>query len=61
LFQHVAFILTPLPLLVVMTFITGVLCILLGLLAEILVRIYYESRGKTAYDVKTRRNLPRYD
>jgi glycosyltransferase involved in cell wall biosynthesis len=58
LFEHVSFILTPLPLLVVMTFITGVLCILLGLLAEILVRIYYESRGKTAYDVKSRRNLP---
>jgi glycosyltransferase involved in cell wall biosynthesis len=58
--EHTSFILTPLPLLVVMTFITGVLCILLGLLAEILVRIYYESRGKPAYDVKSRRNLPGY-
>ncbi len=61
LFEHVSFIQTPLPLLVVMTFITGVLCILLGLLAEILVRIYYESQSKPAYDVKSRRNLPGYD
>jgi hypothetical protein len=37
------------------------LCILLGLLAEILVRIYYESQRKTVYDVKSIRNLTRPD
>jgi dolichol-phosphate mannosyltransferase len=61
LFEHTSFIQTPLPLLVVMTFITGMLCILLGLLAEILVRIYYESQRKTVYDVKSSRNLTRPD
>ena len=50
--EDISFILTPLPLLVVMTFITGILCILLGLLAELLVRIYYESQNKTPYNVK---------
>lgn len=51
-FENISFIQTPLPLLVVMTFITGVLCILLGLLAELLVRVYYESQSKPSYTVK---------
>lgn len=58
LFERISFILTPLPLLVVMTFISGILCILLGLLAELLVRIYYESQGKPVYVIKALRNLP---
>ncbi len=44
---------TPLPLLSAMCVITGVMCILLGLVAELLVRIYFESQGKTNYTVKT--------
>lgn len=47
-----SFIQTPLPLLVVMSFLTGVLCILLGLLAELLIRVYYEAQGKSAYAIK---------
>ena len=56
-FQSVSFILTPLPLLVVMTFIVGVLSILLGLLAELLVRVYFESQGKPVYFVRSTVNL----
>src|SRR5438034_8961809 len=44
-----AFIKTPLPLLFVMTFITGAICFLMGLLAEWLRRTYYESQNKTTY------------
>ncbi len=44
---------TPLPLLSAMCVITGVMCILLGLVAELLVRIYFESQGKTNYTVKS--------
>jgi len=56
-FEDVSFILTPLPLLSVMAFITGVLSILMGLLAELLVRTYYESQEKRPYAIKTTLNL----
>jgi glycosyltransferase involved in cell wall biosynthesis len=56
-FQHVSFISTPLPLLVVLAFITGVMSILLGLLAEILMRTYYESQDKKVYLVKDTINV----
>ncbi|PYL07048.1 MAG: glycosyltransferase [Verrucomicrobia bacterium] len=48
-FRHESFIKTPLPLLFVMAFITGVMCFLMGLLAELLVRTYYESQNKATY------------
>jgi glycosyltransferase involved in cell wall biosynthesis len=48
-FGNKAFITTPLPLLFVMAFITGVMCFLMGLLAELLVRTYYESQNKATY------------
>jgi len=48
---------TPLPLLAVMTFITGFMCILMGLLSEILMRTYFESQGKTSYSVRERLNF----
>jgi len=48
-FGHKSFITTPLPLLFVMAFITGVMCFLMGLLAELLVRTYYESQNKATY------------
>ena len=51
LFEGASFIQTPLPLLAVMCFLSGILCILLGLLAEILIRIYYETQGKTVYSL----------
>lgn len=58
-FEHVSLIQTPLPLLAVMTFITGFMCILMGLLSEILMRTYFESQGKTAYMVRERLNFDR--
>ncbi len=57
LFEGVSFISTPLPLLVVMTFIVGALMILLGLIAELLVRVYFESQGKSIYSIRSTINL----
>lgn len=48
----VSFILTPLPLLTVFFFLVGVLAILMGLLAEILVRAYYTVMPQSYYRVK---------
>jgi len=50
-FGHKSFIETPLPLLFVMAIITGAMCFLMGLLAELLVRTYYESQNKTTYAI----------
>ena len=44
-------------LLSVMAFITGVLSMLMGLLAELQVRTYYESQKRTPYAVRSTRNL----
>jgi len=55
--QGLSLIQTPLPLVVVMMGITGVMCILMGLLAEMLTRTWHESQGKSVYLVKATRNL----
>ncbi|OYV53760.1 MAG: glycosyltransferase [Rhodospirillales bacterium 20-60-12] len=51
-FKHLSMILTPLPLLVAMSFMMGIMSILIGLLAEIAVRVYFESQSKKIYYVK---------
>ncbi|WP_235885637.1 glycosyltransferase family 2 protein [Bradyrhizobium niftali] len=56
-FDGITFIQTPLPLLVSLCAITGTMCILMGLLAELMVRIYFESQSKRIYDVKNRINF----
>lgn len=56
-FENISFIQTPLPLLCVMAFITGIMSILMGLLAEIVMRTYYESQDKSVYLVKTAWNF----
>lgn len=56
-FENISFIQTPLPLLVVLTTITGIICILLGLQAELIVRTYYESQNKAVYLVENTRNI----
>jgi glycosyltransferase involved in cell wall biosynthesis len=56
-FEGTSFVETPLPLLFTLGFITGVMCMLMGLLAEVLVRIYYESQDKRPYAVKDRLNF----
>ncbi len=55
--DDISFIMTPLPLLVTLGVITGVMCVLMGLLAELLVRIYFESQGKSHYTIKTMVNF----
>lgn len=52
LFYHTTFIETPLPVLVAMCCLLGVQFIFMGLLAEINVRTYHESQGKSIYIVK---------
>ena len=51
-FDNLSMIQTPLPLVVTLTFLVGIISILMGLLAEILVRIYFESQGRAAYSVR---------
>jgi len=58
-FDGTSFILTPLPTLVGTFFTTGVLCILMGLLAELLMRTYFEAQDKKIYQVKTHTNFPK--
>lgn len=52
LLKGVSFILTPLPLLSVLLLVLGFLSILMGFLAEVLTRTYYESQGKPTYHIK---------
>jgi dolichol-phosphate mannosyltransferase len=56
-FQAVSFISTPLPLLCAFFGLTGVICILLGLLAELQMRIYFESQSKNYYSIKSTTNF----
>jgi glycosyltransferase involved in cell wall biosynthesis len=51
-FGNVSLIQTPLPLLAATIGLSGVLFILLGLMTEVQVRTYFESRGKAPYKVK---------
>ncbi len=53
------FIKNPLLLLTVFTGMTAVLCFLMGLLAEMITRTFYESQGKTIYMVRDLRNIAR--
>ncbi|MHB1167308.1 MAG: glycosyltransferase family 2 protein [Carboxydocellales bacterium] len=48
----ISFIQTPLPLLSVMLFLVGFISILMGLLAEMMMRTYFESQNKTTYIIK---------
>ena len=50
--NYKSFIQTPLPLMSSVFFVVGVVCILLGLLAELSIRTYYESQSKKTYKVK---------
>lgn len=48
---------TPLPLLSAMALLIGITAILLGLMSEILVRVYFEAQDKRPYYVRERINL----
>lgn len=51
------FVQTPLPILTAMFFIIGILMILMGVIAEVLMRTYYESQNKFPYTIKNKLNL----
>jgi glycosyltransferase involved in cell wall biosynthesis len=48
---------TPLPMMAVFSFMTGVICVLMGLLAEMITRTFHESQGKAIYMVRRTKNL----
>ena len=56
--KGVSMISTPLPLLTALTFLVGFMSLLMGLLAEMLVRTYFESQGRSAYRVRELINFP---
>lgn len=56
-FENISLIQTPLILISVTLFVTGIMSILMGLLAEIVIRTYYESQDKPTYLVKDTLNL----
>lgn len=52
-----SFVATPLPVFSALLLIVGVQLIALGIVAEILMRTYYESQNKPSYNIKTKINL----
>lgn len=48
---------TPLPMMAVFSFMTGVICLLMGLLAEMITRTFHESQNKAIYLVRETRNV----
>lgn len=50
---------TPLPMMAVFSFMTGVTCMLMGLLAEMITRTFHESQNKSIYLVSRTRNCER--
>ena len=56
-FNAISFILTPLPLIAAFGFMTGFLCILLGFIAELLARTYFELQGRLPYIIHSRINF----
>lgn len=55
----VSLILTPLPLLSATLGLSGVMFVLLGVIAEVLSRTYFEAQNKRPYAVGAMRNLPK--
>lgn len=56
-FENTSLIQTPLPVLAAVLGLIGVMSIMMGLLAEIMVRTYFESQGRTAYNVRSLTNF----
>lgn len=57
LFMGISFVQTPLPLLTVFLIMSGIMFILLGLIAELQMRIYFESQDKVPYTIKEKHNF----
>lgn len=60
-FANKPLITTPLPLMAVFTFVMSVMSMLMGLLAEMTTRTFYESQGKSIYLVKATANFKAAD
>lgn len=56
-FDNRSFIETPMPLLVILFFLVGILSLFIGLLAEIQTRTYFESQDKRSYTVRNTINF----
>jgi len=56
-FGQKSFIETPLPQLVVLFFLMGFISLLMGLIAEIQMRTYYESQNKSIYSIENTINM----
>lgn len=56
-FVGVSFILTPLPVMIALSFIVGVQLIGMGVLSETLMRVYFESQSKKTYIIKDKINF----
>lgn len=54
LFHKADFVQTPLPILAIVMFAVGIQFLLMGLLAEMLVRTYHESQAKSIYAIRER-------
>ena len=52
---------TPLPMMAVFSFMTGIICVLMGLLAEMITRTFYEAQDKPIYLLRSTRNFDRAD
>ncbi len=61
LFHRADFVQTPLPILTIVMFAVGVQFLLMGLLAEMLVRTYHESQAKAIYAVRERLGFKKDD
>ncbi|MCP4330240.1 MAG: glycosyltransferase family 2 protein [Alphaproteobacteria bacterium] len=55
--EGISFILTPLPVLSAVIFLAGIMSLMMGLLAEMLVRTYFESQHRPAYLVRRKVNF----
>jgi len=55
--NHKDFIQTPLPVIMAMLVMVGVMLIMMGLLAEILVRTYFENQNQESYKIKEKINF----
>jgi len=56
-----SFVETPLPMLVVLFFIVGIMSLFMGILAEVQMRTYYESQQKRVYLVRAVKNIKKKD
>lgn len=56
-FKNISYIETPLPILSAMTMLGAFMCVLMGLLAEMIMRTYYETQQKSIYLVEDIKNF----